>query len=229
MHLKHRLSCRSLAVLLAILALPACQSSSPGLSGVREPLQNADISGVFVHSPTEVAFPPSIGAFTRRDFKRSSGEAVSVLATYAATFPAGEALATIHVYPASWFRSLSPTGVEAWKVAGLCQQELESEMRPILLEQPSIVWEKGAGSLKGEGRILNYFAGFPGRLVDPSGTKTPRNFSFNLTCSLRAGLDAWVVDILISAPDGVDMQGIFGVLKQGTMSRRSTQGPGNMV
>ncbi|KGM31356.1 hypothetical protein P409_27665 [Inquilinus limosus MP06] len=228
-HLRHRLSCRALAVLLGMLPLAACQTSNSttpvrqiAAAAKSEPIA---VEGDYVHRYAFFRFPTTIADFKRVELVKYDADASDVSATYSRSGPAGAALATIYVYPAPWVR-ITAGGQYQYpdltdrQLGGLCRNEIEAVKAAVAALHPSatIVREggdvlKGAGGARiALGRVEYRMTGsFEGRIQ-------PLQSQLYVMCF---GYSQWILKFRLTAPEGVDLDAVYGVLGRGTLPDRT--------
>lgn len=230
MHLKHHLSCRSLAVLLAMLPLAACQTtgSPTPAKQIAAPARPEPIAveGDYVHRHNFFRFPVTIEGFKRVELVKYDADASNIGATYRRSGPAGAALATIYVYPAPWIK-VTAAGQYQYpdltdrQLGGLCRNEIEAVKAAVTVLNPSAkIVREGGDVLKGPdgGRIALGRVEY--RMTDSfEGRVQPLQSQLYVMCF---GYSQWILKFRLTAPEGVDLDAVYQVLGRGTFPNPTT-------
>ncbi|MGK9167119.1 hypothetical protein KXR53_12520 [Inquilinus limosus] len=208
---------------MATSFLAACQTAGPSTPATQpegqihsEPLQ---VEGAYTHRYSSLQFPPAIADFTRTEMRKYDAGATNVSATYRRSGPAGAALGTIYIYPAPWvLASGQYPDLTDRQLGGLCRNELEAAKAAVVALHPDakIVKEGGDvlknpnGGRVGLGRVVYKMTDtFDGRVQ-------PLQSQLYVMCF---GWSQWILKFRLTAPEGVDLDAVYGSLGRGTLSR----------
>ncbi len=196
-------------LLATILILAGCQSTPPrgdALSGPLPQPQGIAATGDYVHAPSTLTFPPSVGLFRRTEFKKFDATGLNVGVSYLLQTPSDGILATAYVYPGPWITAKRISVADLPRLskldhAGFCKGEFEGAKTAVKTFHPS-----ARLTFEGSTIVDQYFSRAMAEYEysgDWDGRQGDLSTRLYLFCLGRSG---WLVKFRFTAPKGVDWE-----------------------